>query len=323
MKRREVLGAAIALGAQPRLLYAQTRSPTIGLLWIESAKPSLYAPSLLKGLREHGYVPGRNVRLDDRFLVADYEGLASAAQRLVAEKPDIILVLGATAVLAAHKATTSIPIVMVGSGDPVRLGVVKSLSRPQTNVTGLSSLTLDLSGKRLELLKETFPKIRRVAVALSPSSEAEVAAFKNYEAAARSMGLEVRGVEIRNAGEISSAIATVEKTSADAIVFVGSTLFRANHPQLIAAVGKTRFPAIYVDDMYTEAGGLLSYGPSILENFRRSAGYMDKILKGAKPGDLPIEQPARLELIVNAKTAKAQGIQIPRAILLRADKVIE
>ncbi len=323
MNRRRALASLLALGAAPRLLCAQARIPTIALLWIEESRPSPYLPPLLEGLREKGYVAGRNLRIDDRFLVDGYQGFTEAAGRLVTERPDVILTLGATAVLAARKATATIPIVMIGGGDPVKLGVVGSLSRPGGNVTGITLISQDLSGKRIELLKEVFPGTRRLAIVLYPQSQPELASLKNFEAAARALGVEARAVEVRAAGDIGPAIAAIAKTDVDAIAFVGSTLFRANRKELVAAVGKTRLPAVYVDDFFTEIGGLLSYGPSMSEAFRRAAVYVDKILKGAKPADLPVEQPSQLELIVNLKTAKAQGIAIPRSILLRADRVIE
>jgi putative ABC transport system substrate-binding protein len=182
---------------------------------------------------------------------------------------------------------------------------------------------VDLAGKRLEVLKEAFPEVRRVAIVYYPQSPGEVIQFANAEKAARALGMEARAVELRNADEGVAVITAVQKSGADSIVFVGSTLLRVKRRQLVEAVSKTRLPAIYVDNAFTEVGGLLSYGQDISENFRQAAGYVDRILKGMKPGDLPIEQPTRLELIVNLKTAKAQAITIPRSILLRADKILE
>jgi putative ABC transport system substrate-binding protein len=297
--------------------------PTVGLLWIKVSDAAPYMKMLLEGLREHGYVPGRNLRLDDRFLVDEYDQLPKAAQRLVAEKPDLILTYGATAVQAAYKTTQSIPIVMIAGGDPISLGVVKSLSRPQTNVTGLTSMTVDLSAKRLELLKEAFPKIRRVAVVLYPLSGGETVALKNYETAASGMGIQINRVDIGTASDIRPAIGSIGRLGADAIAVIGSTLLRANCATLVQAIAETRLPAIYVDDLFTNAGGLISYGASVAEHFQRVAVYVDRVLKGAQPADIPIEQPTRLELIVNLKAAKAQGLTIPRAVILRAERVIE
>jgi putative ABC transport system substrate-binding protein len=323
VSRRGILAVLLVIAVQPCAVCAQTRVPTIGLLWLDVVKPSPFIAPLVQGLRDFGYVPGRNIRIDDRFLVKTYDELPGAAGRLVAEKPDIIVTYGSTAAQTLLKTGTTIPVVMASIGDPVVLGLVKSFARPGTNYTGITILNADLSAKRLELLKEAFPRMRRVAVALYPQSQSEVLALRNLEAAAREMGLETRTVEIRMASEIVPAIAAVNKLEVSAIAFIGSSLFRAHAAEIAAAVAKTRLPAIYNDEHYTESGGLLSYGPAIADNFRHAAVYIDKILKGAKPADLPVEQPTRMRLIVNAKTAKAQGIEIPRVILLRADKVIE
>jgi putative tryptophan/tyrosine transport system substrate-binding protein len=323
MNRRRALTALLFLAARPVAVLAQSHMPTVGLLWIKQADVTPYMTMLLQGLREHGYVADRNIRLDNRFLVDDYEQLPNAAQRLVAAKPDVILTYGATSVQAVYKTTRTIPIVMIAGGDPIKLGVVKSLSRPQTNVTGLTSMTVDVSAKRLELLKEAFPKIRRVAVVLYPLSGGEVVAAKNYEIAASGMGIQTSRVEIQTANDIRPAIGSIGRLGADAIAVVGSTLLRANCATVVQAVAETRLPAIYVDDLFTNAGGLISYGASVAENFQRVAVYIDRLLKGAQPGDLPIEQPTRIELIINLKTAKAQGLTIPRTMALRADRVIE
>jgi putative tryptophan/tyrosine transport system substrate-binding protein len=322
MNRRDTLATLIALSAMPRMLRAQPKISVIALLWIEATRPSPYLVPLIEGLREHGYVPGRNVRIEERFLVEEYERLTEAAARLVAERPDLILVSGATAVTAARKATATIPIVMVGGGDPVKLGVVASLARPGGNVTGLTVLSGDLAGKRIELLREVLPTIKRLAVVLYPQSQAEIISLRNYEEAARAFGIEVRPVRVHASSEIGVTIAGIAKMELDAMAFVGSTLFRAYREQIVRAVGGTGLPAIYVDNFFTEVGGLLSYGPNMSDNFRRAAVYVDKILKGAKAADLPVEQPTRLELIVNLKAAKAQRVTIPRSVLLRADKVI-
>src|SRR5258706_4392500 len=254
MDRRQLLAALLALGVQP-VLRAQNKGPTIALLWIEPERPSPFIAALVQGLREHGYTPGRNIRVDERYLVAGYTELQGAAERLVREKPDIIVTFGGTALQAARKATNSVPIVMVSGGDPVKLGIVKSLSRPGGNVTGLVTLTSDLSGKRLELLKEGFPGIKRIAVALSPLSETELTELKNYERAARNLNLDLYVAEIRTADDIAPTIAGLQSKGVEAITFVGSSLFIANRARIAAAVAKTRLPAIYTNEMFTEAGG--------------------------------------------------------------------
>jgi len=296
----------------------------IGLLWIESdPSSSRHVAAVRDGLRAHGYVEGKNVHIDDRSLVDRYDLLAEAAARLVAQKVDIIICWGATALQAASKATSTIPIVMVSSGDPVKLGVAASLSKPGGNVTGTASLSQELAGKSLELLKEIVPALRRLAVILYPDSAAEVRALTNYEAAARTLNIEVQPVEIRMPGDIGPAIADIAKMNVQAIAVVGSTLLAANSRQVVAAVEKVRLPAIYSNLEFPRSGGLMAYAANLSEHFLRAATYVDKIFKGAKPGDLPIEQPTRLELVINLKTANALGLTIPHSLTMRASEVIQ
>ena len=322
MNRRDVLLAALAAGV-PGLSHPQSRVPTVGLLWIEAAKPSPQLAPLLEGLRARGYEPGRSIRIDERFLVEGYAALSQAARRLVAEKPDVIICYGGTATQAARNATATIPIVMIGSSDPVKLGFIKSLAKPGGNITGVTAITSDLSGKRLELLKEAFPQMRRFAVVFSPRSLAERESLRNYEAAAQRMGLQTRAVEVQGKDDLAGVVAGLSKRDVDAIAFVGSTLFRANASQVASAAAKTGLPAIYVDATFAEAGGLMSYGPSLSQYFREAAAYVDKILKGAKPGDLPVEQPTRLDLVINARAAKEQRIELGPALLARADRIVQ
>lgn len=323
MNRRDTVASLLALALAPGISRAQSRTPTVALLWIESAKPSPQLAPLLEGLRARGYEPGRNIRIDDRFLVDGYEALSPAARRLVAAKPDVIVCYGGTATKAAQGATATIPIVMIGSSDPVKLGFAKSLAKPDGNITGVTAITSDLSGKRLELLKEAFPKMRRLAVVLSPKTAAEMESLRNYETAARGMGLETQAVEINSRDDIARVLKGVSKKDVDAIAFVGSTLFRANAAQVARAVATTGLPAMFVDATFAEAGGLMSYGPSLSQYFHQASGYVDKILKGAKPADLPIEQPTRLDLVINARAAKEQGIELGPALLARADRIIQ
>jgi putative ABC transport system substrate-binding protein len=212
---------------------------------------------------------------------------------------------------------------MVSSGDPVKLGVAASLSKPGGNVTGTSSISQELSGKRLELLKEVVPGLRRLAVILYPDSAAEARALKSYEAAARALNIEVRTVEIRTTGDIGRVIADITQMNVQAIAAVGSTLLTANSKQVVAAVERIRIPAIYANLDFARSGGLMAYAPNLSDHFLRAATYVDKIFKGAKPGDLPIEQPTRVELVINLKTAKALGVAIPRSLTLRADELIQ
>jgi putative ABC transport system substrate-binding protein len=327
MNNRRKLIVAIGAGAfaGPLISLAQQSGniPRIGLLWISGDNSSLYVAALRDGLRAQGYVEGKNIRIEDHSLVDRYELLPEAAGKLVSQKVDVIVCFGATALQAASKATSTIPIVMVLSGDPVKLGVAASLSRPGGNVTGTSSISQELSGKRLELLKEIVPGIRHLAVILYPDSAAEVRALRNYEAAARALNLEVHPVEVRTPGDIGPVIAGIAQMNVQAIAAVASTLLTANNKQVVAAVEKIRLPAIYANAEFCHSGGLMAYAANVSDGFRRAATYVDKILKGAKPGDLPIEQPTKVELVINLKAAKALGLAIPQSLLLRADEVIQ
>ena len=324
MVTRRALLAGIASGALlPVFVHAQPKVARIGLFWIKGQGNADRIEALRDAFRARGYVDGRNIQLDDRFMVENYDGLRDAAGRLVAAKPDVIMIYGATALLAARNATTSIPIVTVAAGDPLKLGVVASLSKPGGNITGTTSITEDLSGKRLQLLKELVPTARRIAVVLYASSQSEKLALANYEAAARSLNLEVQPVEVRKSDEIASVIGDIPKLKVNAIAFIGSTLFSANRKQIVDAVAKSGLPAIYVSTNFVEDGGLVSYGAAFSDLTQHAVGYVDKILKGAKPGDLPIEQPAKFELAINKRTAKALGIALPNSVLGRADRIVE
>ena len=325
-KRRKLviaLGAGALVAPFGSLAQQQGNVPQIGLLWIDTENPSQYVAAFREGLRARGYVEGKNIHVDDRFLVDRYERLSEAATRLVNQKVDLIVCYGSTATRAASKATSTIPIVMISGGDPVKLGVAASLSKPGGNVTGISSVNEELSGKRLEILKEIVPGMHRVAVVLYPESSAGSEGFKNYESAARVLNLQVRAVEIHTSAEIGPAIAGIAKMNVQAIAVMGSTLLTSNKKDVVAAVEKVRLPSIYSISDFSHAGGLLAYAPNLSDRFRQAAIFVGKILKGAKPGDLPIEQPTKFELVVNMKTAKALGIKIPNSILVRADKVIE
>jgi len=317
--------ALLALAVAPLGVRSQAsaRLPRIGLLWIHDAGDTYYLNAFREGMANQGYVEGKNVRIDERFLVDRYDALAAAAARMSAENVDMIVTYGTTATQIAHKATTRIPIVMVASGDPVKSGVAASLARPGGNVTGFSTMSQDLSSKRLQILKEMLPSANRIAVLLYPGSQSEAEALRNYETAARTMKLELRAVEIRGPADIEPAIARIPGLKVDAAVVVGSTLFSANRGQIAAAIAKVRMPAIYSNQAFVEVGALAIFSTDVASNFRRVAVYVEKILKGARPAELPIEQPTKLELVINLKTAKALGLKIPQPLLLRADRVIE
>ena len=324
--RRKLL---IAIGANalatPLTAFAQNSGsmPRIGLLWIEGDSSPQYVAAFREGLRALGYIEGKNIQIEDRFLVKDYRQLPDAAAKLANQRLDIVLCYGATATQAVSQAASTIPIVTVTGSDLVKLGMAASRSRPGGNVTGMTHLSQELSGKRLDLLKEIVPGLRRVAVIYHSESTTKVASLRNFETAARALKLEMRAVEVRVPGEIGPAIAGIARMDVQAIAVVGASFFIAYKKQVVAAIEKARLPAIYADNEFPAAGGLLAYAPNLVDLFRRAATFVDEILKGAKPGDIPIEQPTKFELVVNMKTAKALGIKFPHSILLRADRVIE
>jgi len=324
-RRRRLLFATSAMLVAPFAAVAQQGSKLrrIGLLFIKSGDTSPYLKGFKDQLRALGYVEGASIQIDERFLVDDYDQIPRAIGGLVNESPDVIVTFGATATLAAYNATKRIPIVAVSTGDPVKLGVVASLKRPGGNVTGLASRSEELSGKRLELLRDVASDARRIAVVFYPGSASEVMAVQAYRSAAQVLKLDVLPVEIRSANEIGQQIAGIRKLDVRAIAFVGSSLFNANRKQLVSAVGELGLPAVYSGSDFAHAGGLMSYGPNVASRFRRAADYVDKILKGANPGDLPIEQQESIDLAINMKTARALGIKIPQSVLVRASLLIE
>jgi putative tryptophan/tyrosine transport system substrate-binding protein len=325
--RREWLIAAgagcLVVGSCSSFAQRQPRVARIGLLWITSENPPRYLDAFREGMRVYGYIDGKNVKLDDRFLVDSYQRLPDAAKKLTGEKIDVIFSYGVTATSAASKATSTIPIVMLMGTDPVQMGIAESFSKPGRNITGIVTINADIAGKRLELLKELVPGIERVGVVFNPASASDIAYRKSFETAARNLGMDVRAAEVRAADDIDSSIAAVAKAGVGAITFPGSTLLNAHQTRLVSAVANTRLPAIYAAVEHAEAGGLIAYAAEQIESFRRIAYYVDRIVKGTKPSELPIERPTRFHLVVNMLTARRLGIAIPQSILLRADKVIE
>jgi putative ABC transport system substrate-binding protein len=288
-------------------------SPTVG---------SGFEP-LWQGLRELGYSEGKNLTVESRFAQGNLDKLLPFAAELVQHKVDVIVALGGPSVQAAKKATDSIPIVMTNAGDPVDQGFVASLARPGGNITGLSSLTHDLAGKRLELLKETVPKLSRVAVLWHPDAIGSTLNWKETQLAARELGLQIQSLEVSSREDIDGAFRTASEKRAQALVTLRSPIIAIERKRTAELAIKKRLPAMYDDRVYVEAGGLMSYGTNQADLYRRAATYVDKILKGAKPADLPVEQPKKFELIINLKTAKQIGLAIPPNVLARADKVIK
>jgi putative ABC transport system substrate-binding protein len=276
-------------------------------------------------LRELGYIEGQNVASESRYAEGKPDRAPELATELVRLKVDIILVLGGDPwIQAAKNATKTIPIVMTGQGsNPVESGLVESLARPGGNVTGLTTLNRELGGKRLELLKEAVAKVARVAILYDPTIRPSVFEVKEVlPVAARALGLTVRSWEVRGTDGFEKVFAALNKQRPDGLYPAGGPLMRANANRIAAFALKSRLPSVYTNRPYVDAGGLMSYGADLADSYRRVAYYVDKILKGAKPADLPVEQPTKFELIINLKTAKQIGVTIPRSMLYRADRVI-
>ena len=315
----------VAAPLAPAAAQPPEKVPRVGALHPRTrSDASPQTDAFLEGLWELGWVEGKTVLVEYRWAEGRSDRLPDLVADLVHLKVDVILA-GSTAVaVAAKNATGTIPIVMATGGDPVGLGLVASLARPGANITGLSfSVGMETAGKGLELLKETAPHLRRVAVLSNPANPAHGLAIQNLNVAARSLSVRLQLLEARGPNEFDGAFAAMARKRAEAVYIVLDPFFGIHRSQLRDLVAKNRLPAMYGSREYPEAGGLMSYGPDYRHSFRRAATYVDKILKGAKPADLPIEQPTRFEMVINMKTAKALGLAIPRSLLLRADQVIE
>jgi len=276
-----------------------------------------------QGLSELGYVEGQNIAIESRWAEGKYERYPALAADLVRLKVDVIVALGGAATKAAQQATRTIPIVMSLVNDPLGSGFVPSLARPGGNVTGTSVMAPDLVGKNVEVLKELVPKVSRVALLRNPANPASAAQSQEAEASARALGMRLQSFEARAPQEIDRAFAAMTRERAGALLILADAVFVNQLRQIAELAAKRRLPAIYVGTEYAEAGGLMGYSANFLDLERRAATYVDKILKGAKPGDLPIEQPTKFELVINLRTAKAIGLTIPPSLLQRADQIID
>jgi putative tryptophan/tyrosine transport system substrate-binding protein len=301
--------------------------PRIGYLSIgDPATESTRAEGIRLALRELGYIEGQNIATEYRYAAGKLDRVPELAAELVRLKVDILVVGGPIPIRAAKNATKTIPIVMIGLGpDPVEAGFIESLARPGGNVTGLTNLGPELGGKRLELFKEAVPKLARVAVLYDPTIPASVRELKDVlPAAARALGLTVRSWEVRAADDFDKIFATISKWRPDGLyVLVSGPLMSANRKRIVGFLLKSRLPSMYNSRESVDAGGLMSYGADLADSYRRVAYYVDKILKGAKPADLPVEQPTKFELVINLKTAQQISLTIPQSLLYRADKVIK
>ena len=310
----------------PLSSYAQPQGKVWRIGMLETVSRDLNAANLdafQLGLRELGYVEGRNLIIEYRSADGRAERFPDLATELVSLKVDLIVTRGTPAAVAAKKATRTIPVVMANAGDPVGSGLVNSLAHPGRNVTGLSSVPAELDPKRLELIRELVPGAARIAILQNMGSPNNPPQWKEIETAARSLGVQPQLLDVRKPEDLAAAFDAASRQRADALVVGGEGLFQANRKMIAELAAKYRLPAIYRSMDYIEAGGLMAYGPSYPDLYRRAATYVDKIFKGAKPGELPVEQPIKFELIINLKTAKALGLAIPPPLLLRADEVIQ
>jgi putative ABC transport system substrate-binding protein len=328
VNRREFLGSlTLGLLAAPLVAEAQqtARVPRMGVLGLRGLEEQNRTPmeAFSEALRSHGWIEGQNIIVERRS--ADRpENYATAAAELVALRPDVLVTgLGEPAVVALKSATSTIPIVMMVSADPVGAGLVASLSRPGGNVTGMSILAAEVGGKRLEILKQAVPRAARVAVLWNSAYPGKSSEFRDTQATAAALNLNLQSIEVKQSQEVVPALAMIHRDHPDTLVVFSDPLMMAYRHQIVEQALKLRLPMISELREFAQDGALLSYGANLNDLVRRAADYVDKILKGAKPGDLPIEQPTRFELVINLKTAKALGLTIPPSLLLRADEVIQ
>ena len=326
-RRTFLAGTGAVLLAAPLAADAQQagKVPRIGFLGSTSPSDmSAHLDAFRQGLRELGWVEGQNIVIDYRYAEGRFDRLPDLAAELVRLKVDIIVAQGTAAATAAKNATETIPVVMISGGDPVGIGLIASLARPGGNVTGSSfSVGLEIVGKGLELLKETVPKVRRVAILSNPANPAHAVAIRDVKVAAGSLGVQLQLLEARGPNEFDGAFAAMATARVGALFVVADPMFLLHRARLAHLAARNRLPAAYGSGEMVEAGGLMSYGASQRDLHRRAATYVDKILKGAQPGDLPVEQPTTFELVINLKTAKALGLTIPQSLLGRADEVIQ
>ncbi len=326
MMRMIGLALALALGmlAAPLGAGAQAAERVSRIGYLSAASRSdLFEGAFRQGLRELGYVEGQTVTIEYRFAEGRVDRLPKLAAELVGLKVDLIVTAGMNAARAVREATKTTPIVMAAGGDPVAAGIVASLARPGGNVTGFSFMSPDLGGKRLELLKEAMPRVSRVAVLFNPANVGSVLERKSTEDAAGALGARLQPLEVRRVDDLEGAFRAAAKKRAQALIAFRDALVEAHRGRILDLAARGRLPTMFEQRDFVEAGGLMSYGPNLPDLFRRAATYVDKILKGAKPADLPVEQPTRFELVINLKTAKALGLTIPQSILIRADQVIQ
>lgn len=312
-----VLGASPVADAQSPI-----RIPRIGVIG-ERTPTDPFLVAFRDGLQDLGYVEGKSILLEYRYLHGTLSRAPALAAELVRLRVDVLVVGGTVVAQAAKAATKHIPIVFVLAGDPVGSGIVASLARPGGNATGMSNLVSELGGKQLETLKAAVPRVSRVAVLYNPLNTAAEVALKEVRGAARTMAVELHVLAVRTPDDVPGAFSALTAWRAGGVLALSDPVLGSQIPQLTSLAARHRVPAIYGRKEFAEAGGLLAYGPSFLDNYRRAATYVDRILKGARPADLPVQQPTKVELIVNLKTAAALGITVPPSLLARADQIIQ
>lgn len=331
MRARPILGIiALAFSVLAVSLLAEAqpvaRGYRIGVLLAAPATAAApHVEALRERLRELGYVEKQNLALEERWVTSaeGFGGLDRLAAELVRSKVDVLVAWTTPATLAAKRATSTLPIVMVSIGDPVGSGLVASLSRPGGNVTGVSNVARDVSAKLLQLLREIRPDATRIAVLQNPTNPASALGWREVQAAGESLSIQLQHVGVREPRELESAFAAMNRDRAAGVVILPDALFLGERRRLAELAQQARLPTVFQRSENVEAGGLMSYGPKLTEQFRQAAGYVDRILKGAKPADLPVEQPVHFELVINLKVAKTLGLAIPPSMLARADHVIE
>jgi len=326
-RRKVVVAFGASVLAAP-FVFAQQQGKVwrVGFLsqrHVDFVDSDYYYGPFRQGLRELGYVEGKNLVIEWRSAEGNNERLPGLAAELVNLKVDVIVTAGTPAISAAQKATTTIPIVMGNIGDPVGSGFVKSLARPASNITGLSSMAGDVYLKQIEMLLSMVPRLSRVAVLVNPSNVSNVKTSERVQTEGQKRGVKVLRAEAKTPQEIQNAFSIMRRQNADALIVFNDGLFQQQKAQIAELTGKHRLPAVAQDRIYADSDVLMSYGPSLAEQSLRAATYVDKIFKGAKPAELPVEQPTKFELVINGKTAKALGLAIPQSLLVSADKVIE
>jgi ABC-type uncharacterized transport system substrate-binding protein len=319
-----VITTLLSMFAAPLDAVAQAKPARIAYVWLFAVGPSApYVDHFRSRLAELGWKEGQTVKTEYYDALGDPRKLDSIMEELVRSKVDIIVAMCTPEAFAAKKFTSTIPIVVTAVGDPVGAGLVTNLSRPGGNLTGVSGMWLPLSAKRVELLKEAFPRIKRATVLWNPVRSDNVQETAAMRETAKRLGFELQSMQVRTREELATALEMMETDGTQAILTAGDTLITLEAPAIVRRAIELRIPAMYESRLHVDLGGLMSYGPSLPEMHRRAADYVDKILKGARPGDLPIEQPTNFELIINRKAAKSQGFQIPESVLVRADEVID